>query len=1035
MVVRPPSSSAGDGRGGPRRGRRLLAIATTGLLLAAAPSAAVAAPPVVEPAAPGTAAGPYSDGRYVVVLAGDPVAKADGSTAAEPNLKSAPGGGVDVTQRAAQDYRRTLLKTQEDVARTVGARPTQQYTVALNGFAAQLTAAQAQELAGTPGVLAVTKDVLRHPTAGSTTAGTTAAPTAGSTTAAAPATGSGTAATTADYLGLTGPDGVWSELGGAAGAGRGVVVADLDTGLWPEHPSVAGRPQGTAPAAGDEFSPYRTASGQVRMAKNDGGTFTGTCETGEDWDAADCTTKVVGARVFSTGFTAGNGPLAETEPASARDTDGHGTHTATTAVGLSGVRATIDGADFGETTGVAPAAALAVYKVCWTAASGDAGCANSDLVAAIDAAVADNVDVINFSIGGGAATDVVDPVELAFLSAASAGIFVSASAGNSGPGASTLDHASPWLTTVGAATSVLREGTVRLGDGRRFVGASFNVTPLPRSPLALSTAVAAPGAKAADAQLCLAGSLDPARAAGRIVVCDRGGNGRVEKSAEVERAGGVGMVLVNPTENSLDADQHHVPTVHLDTAAGNAVKEHARKKGATASLELGNTTGRATPAPQIGGFSSRGPTFVNDGDVLKPDVSAPGVSVLAGYSPEASISGDLFAPLSGTSMSAPHVTGLAALHLTAHPQWSPMAVKSALMTTARDLVGADGAPARDPFAGGAGFVDPTRMLEPGLVYDSGPLEWLQYLEGSGVDTGTGVEAVDPSDLNQPSIAVGDLAGTRTVTRSVTATTSGLYHGTASVPGFDVKVSPSLLVMTAGQTKRFTVTLTRTSAPLERWATGSLTWRGADRTVRSPIALFPETVAAPGEVALTGASGSRDVTVTAGLTGRLDLTAAGLAAGRSATGSAATGEEAKTRVEVPQGTVLSRFDVVADDRAADLDMVLYRVQGGQEVPVASSGTAAADERVTALLEPGTYVVGVTTFAAAPGKTSAGYRLTDFQVPATGGAGSFTASPDPLPVRLAREATYTLSWKGLDPAKQYLGAVFYGQSRIPTVVSVG
>ncbi|NAZ85993.1 S8 family serine peptidase, partial [Kineococcus indalonis] len=848
-------------------------------------------------------------------------------------------------------------------------------------------------------------------------------------------TGSGAAATTADYLGLTGPDGVWSALGGAAGAGRGVVVADLDTGLWPEHPSVAGRPLGSAPAAGDEHTPYRTASGQVRMTKNDGGTFTGTCETGDGWEAADCTTKVVGARAFSAGFTAGNGPLAETESPSARDTDGHGTHTGTTAVGLTGVRAGIDGADFGETTGVAPAAALAVYKVCWAAASGDEGCANSDLVAAIDAAVADNVDVINFSIGGGAATNVVDPVELAFLSAASAGIFVSASAGNSGPAASTLDHASPWLTTVGAATSVLREGTVRLGDGRRFVGASFNATPLPRSPLVLSTAVAAKGAEAADAQLCQAGSLDPARAAGKIVVCDRGGNGRVEKSAEVERAGGVGMVLVNPAENSLDADQHHVPTVHLDTAAGAAVKAHARKKGATASLEVGNTTGRATPTPQAAGFSSRGPTFVNEGDVLKPDVSAPGVSVLAGYSPRASTSGDLFAPASGTSMAAPHVTGLAALYFTAHPQWSPMAVKSALMTTARDLVGADGAPDRDPFAGGAGFVDPTRMLEPGLVYDSGPLQWLQYLEGSGVDTGTGVEAADPSELNQASIAVGDLTGTRTLTRSVTATTAGLYHGTASVPGFDVRVSPSLLVMGAGQTKEFEVTLTRTGAPLEQWATGSLTWKGADLTVRSPIAVFPETVAAPGEVRLTGASGSQDVTVTAGLSGRLDLTAAGLAAGRASTGSAATGQEATTRVEVPRGTVLSRFDVVADDREADLDLVLYRVQGGQEVPVATSATSAADERVTAVLEPGTYVVGVTTFAAAPGRTSAGYRLTDFQVPATGGAGSFTATPDPLPVQLGREATYALSWEGLDPARPHLGAVFYGGSTTPTVVSAG
>ncbi|WP_432489397.1 S8 family serine peptidase [Kineococcus sp. SYSU DK018] len=994
---------------GPRARRRLLA-ATTGLLLAAAPAAAAgAAAPLPQPAAPG----PYADGRYVVVLAGDPVAEADGSAPGEPSLKAAPGGGVDVTRRAAQDYRRTLLETQQDVARTVGASPEQQFTVALNGFSAHLSAAQAQELSGTPGVLAVARDVLRHPDA-----------------TTEPAT---EPATTADHLGLTGPDGVWSALGGAEQAGRGVVVADLDTGLWPEHPSVAGEALGTGPAG--ELVAHRTADGAITVPKADGGTFTGTCETGEGWDADDCTTKVVGARAFSAGFTAGGVQLADTEPPTARDTDGHGTHTATTAVGASGVPATVDGTSYGETTGVAPAAALAVYKVCWTAADGDAGCATSDLVAAIDAAVADNVDVINYSIGGGAATDVVDPVELAFLSAASAGIFVSASAGNSGPGASTLDHASPWVTTVAAASSVLREGTVRLGDGRRFVGASLTREPLPSTPVVPASAVAARGATAADARNCLEGSLDPAQVRGKVVVCDRAVTARVSKSAEVERAGGVGMVLVNPTPNSTEADQHAVPTVHLDTGAGEAVEAYAHEEGATVAFEPGNTTGERTPTPQVAGFSSRGPTFVNEGDVLKPDVAAPGSGVLAGYSPAASATGDLFAPQSGTSMAAPHVTGLAALYSTAHPGWSPMAVKSALMTTARDLVDTAGAPDRDPFAGGAGFVDPARMLTPGLVYDSGALDWLRYLEGSGADLGAGVGPIDPSDLNQASIAVGDLAGTRTVTRSVTATTTGLYHATASVPGFDVTVAPSVLVVRAGDTKQFRVTFTRTDAPLEGWSTGSLTWRGADRSVRSPIALRPVTVAAPAEVTASGASGSQQVTVTSGVAGELDVTAAGLAAGSTRTGTTPAGKETRVRVKVPEGTALSRFDLVADDRDADLDLTLYRVDGGRRVPVASSASTAADERITTVVDPGTYEVGVTTYAAAPGRRTARYRLTTFQVPAAGGAGEFSVDPDPVPVQLGREATFSVSWTGLDPALPHLGALFYGDAPVPTVVSVG
>ncbi|WP_432546056.1 S8 family serine peptidase [Kineococcus sp. SYSU DK004] len=987
---------------------RLVLAAGTAAVLSLTGAGTAGAAPVDPPAAPEARPGGWEAGGYVVTLAGDPLAELDTATPGRPLLRSAPAG-VDVSGEAARQHRARLLEEQTSVAEVAGVVPTQSYTVALNGFAADLTAEQAAELAATDGVVSVVPDTRRQ-------LHTTGTP---------------------DFLGLTGEDGAWEAVGGVEEAGAGVVVADLDTGVWPEHPSLAGQPLADAPDPDAPGTAHRTAGGEIRVEKSDGGVFTGRCETGEGWTADDCTTKIVGARAFAQGFlaAAGDAGLAEGEYFSARDSDGHGTHTTTTAAGLAGVSATIDGREYGEASGAAPAAAVAAYKVCWTSGDGDSGCQTSDLVAAIDAAVADNVDVINFSIGSGTpATTVNDPVELAFLSAASAGIFVAASAGNSGPGTSTLDHASPWITTVAASTAVPREGTVVLGDGSSFVGARLVQEPLPRTRAVLGSAVAAAGRTAADAQLCRPGSLDPARAAGRVVVCDRGVDARVDKSAEVARAGGVGVVLVNPTPNSTDPDAHVLPTVHLDTPAGDAVKAYvAARPAATVRFEPGNTTGTPTATPQAAGFSSRGPTLAAGGDVLKPDLAAPGVGIVAGTSPDASRD-DLFAAQSGTSMSAPHVAGLAALLLGVHPDWSPMAVKSALMTTARDLVDADGEPAGDPFAGGAGLVDPTAALDPGLVYDSTPRDWVAFLEGTGVRTGTGVPAVAPSELNTPSIAVGALAGRRTVTRSVTAVTGGLYLATADVPGFDVEVSPSVLYVSEGQTVRFRVTFTREDAPLEEWATGSLEWRGAGTAVRSPLAVRPVAVIAPREVRAAHGDGTAAVEVVPGRTGDLDVTTAGLVAGRADTGQVRAGQTREHRVRVPEGTSLVRFDLLSRSPGADLDLYVSRVvRGNQREDAGASASPAGDERVDLVdPEPGTYVVEVDGYATAPGERTAAYEHTSFVV---GGTGDLVVEPDPVPVRAGTATTVTARWGALDERRRYLGWIGWEGARQRTVVAVG
>jgi hypothetical protein len=238
------------------------------------------------------------------------------------------------------------------------------------------------------------------------------------------------------------------------------------------------------------------------------------------------------------------------------------------------------------------------------------------------------------------------------------------------------------------------------------------------------------------------------------------------------------MVLVNLTGSSLDGDFHSVPTVHINTPDSLVFKAYAATAGAQATLLKGGT---AAPYPQVAAFSSRGPSVAGKGDLLKPDISAPGVSILAAVAPPTN-SGRNFDFESGTSMATPHISGRAALYLGKFPTLSPMQVKSAMMTTAVDTKTATGAAATDPFAHGSGEVTPARMFNPGLVYDSSDVDWLGYLEGIGIATGTGVPAIDPSDYNAPSIAIGQLLGSQTVTRPVTAVTPGLYRATINVPG-------------------------------------------------------------------------------------------------------------------------------------------------------------------------------------------------------------------------------------------------------------
>jgi subtilisin family serine protease len=863
------------------------------------------------------------------------------------------------------------------------------YTAAFNGVAARLTAKQAQALAKSPGVTGLFANERRELTTN----------------------------TTPEFLGLTGAGGVWDELGGTGrdGAGSGFVVGVVDTGVWPENPQLR-----------FADSPKRRIPG-----------WAGICESGENFSQQSCNDKLIGARYFTEGIGMRN--IAAYDFKSPRDYDGHGTHTMTTAAG-SPAEAVVDGTDYGTVSGMAPGARVAAYKACWVDRTGDDGCFSIDTVAAIDAAVADGVDAINFSIGAASETTVLNPDEIAFLFAADAGVFVAASAGNEGPGASTTDHVSPWLTSVAASTSKINEQVALLGNGERYVGASSTES-LDEAPAVLAGDIPAAGADPADAALCVPGTLDPSAAAGTVVVCDRGVIARVDKSKAVKAAGGAGMVLVNTSPNSLNADLHFVPSVHVDEVDGAAIKQYV---GSTANPTIAivpvNPGESTTEVPDVAEFSSRGPSLTTGGDVVKPDIAAPGVDILAGVSPVSDV-GRTWDLLSGTSMASPHVAGISVLIQQQHPDWTPAMVKSALQTTAVDHV-----TTTSPFEQGAGLVQPAPAGDPGLVYDAGWDDWLAFIDGQGLDL-DGVDPIDASDLNQASIGIGQLAGRQTVSRTVTNVgTGGTYRATVQgLSGVDVDVEPATLSLAPGESASFTVTFTtEDDATLGEWSTGSITWTKGSTGVRSPVAVKPVGVSAPGEVSGSGGSGSVDVPVTAGFAGTLGTKVYGLVQGEATDGSVAidagafdafdpkTGPAVNAYpVTVAEGSTALRVDLDAADDSGDLDLYLYNSTGEL---VAYSATGSADEQVT---WPGVPAGEYTAYVHGWGGASpAAYTLTTYVVGDTD-EGNLNVSPASTSVDVAEDVTFEFAWSGLDADQSYLGWVGYrrnGQTVGLTLVSI-
>lgn len=688
--------------------------------------------------------------QIVVKLDHDPLATYSGEVTGYPATSPAITGEPLDGDAAERSYDGYLADREADFASALtravpAARVGQSLRTVYGGVAVTVPANRIDDVLAIDGVAAVQADALHQPVTDSSPA-------------------------------FIGADTLYPQLGGTADAGKGTTIGVIDTGAWPEHPSFAD--QGNldprpGPAPECSYGPDPTSG---------------------SGDPFECNNKLVGGADFLDTYHAVEGD--EQFPFTARDDNGHGTHTMSTAAGNLLASAPVLGADHGPINGIAPGAWVIMYRAC-----GPGGCFGSDTSASVGQAILDGVDAINYSISGGS-NPFTDPTELAFLDAFAAGVFVSASAGNAGPGAATVNHVSPWVTTVAASTQT-REfaSTLTLsadnGDTLELSGTSLTGGAGP-APIVMSSA--APYNDPLCQAPAAAGIFD-----GVIVACERGVNARVEKGFNVLQGGAEGMILFNPALADTASDNHWLPAVHLADGT-DFVAFFSSHSGVTGSFTDGQKADGQGDV--MAAFSSRGPGGLG----LKPDITAPGVQILAGNIPiegdpalGGGPAGEFFQAIQGTSMSSPHIAGSSLLIRALHPDWTPGQIKSALMTTAlQGGVKEDLTTPADPFDYGSGRVDLTVAGSAGLTLDETPANMVAL----------GNDPINAVHLNLPSINAPVMPGELTTTRTVTNVTNRtqVYRVETDAPADSrIRVSPSVFAVPKGKSKDLRITIT-SSAP-------------------------------------------------------------------------------------------------------------------------------------------------------------------------------------------------------------------------------
>ncbi|TVU38241.1 hypothetical protein EJB05_11598, partial [Eragrostis curvula] len=674
------------------------------------------------------------------------------------------------------------------------------YDATMHGFAVELTGDEAWRMSSYPGVTGVYEDRVFYPQ-------TTRSP---------------------GFMGLNPANGAWNETD----FGDGVIIGFVDTGIWPESAS---------------FNDH--GLGPVRPS------WRGKCVDADDFHASLCNNKLIGAKAFDAAAQARAGRKSTGTVPSPMDKVGHGTHVASTAAGAVVPDAGMSMFSRGTARGMAPKARIAMYRAC-----GVKDCSDADIVAAVEAAVKDGVDIISMSLGGDPTPLYNDAVAISTFGAERKGIFVAMAGGNSGPRASAVSNTAPWMTTVGASTiDRVFPANLTLGNGVVLAGQSLYT-------------MKAKGTGMIQLVSCDE-SWTPDQVMGKIVVC----MGATDKEGvALQNAGAAGMVTVDPTEWSRDGAEAFpftLPGLTLSVDSHEKLKAYmASTPNPVASFSFGcETIVEKNRAPVVAGFSSRGPN-PEVPDLLKPDVVAPGVNILAAWAANVPLSGGRrteYNIISGTSMATPHVAGVAALIKKKHPAWTPAMVRSALMTTAgtvdnmdHDILdnGAtlgrhDSVTVATPLVVGAGHIRPNLALDPGLVYDAGERDYIDFLCAINYSPEkirlfapdfvkcTTTLPGGPAGLNYPSFVVvfDSSSDVRTLMRTVTAVSekAETYNVTVAAPErVKVTVTPATLEFKKPNEKKIYTVEFRSLAggnATAGWGFGYINWENEDHRVRSPVA--------------------------------------------------------------------------------------------------------------------------------------------------------------------------------------------------------
>lgn len=1002
---------------------------------------------LAEPVRPAKTAGDV----YIVQLSEAGAASYTGGTVGLAATKPASGQRFDSSAAAVENYVSYLERSHAAVLDSVGGgTKIHSFRYALNGFAVQLTPGQVTRLARHPDVINIWRDSDHHLTTNNSSL----------------------------FLGLLNQTGgLRADLGLT---GEDVVIAVIDSGVDPTHPALRDYEEEVPRACRSAWAegswlgfllcrPILRDPPTTPVYEAPTG-FNGVCQAGDGFPASSCNNKLIGARFYNEGFLQRH-ELDENEFLSAKDVDGHGTHIATTAAG-NPVTASLFGTRIGEISGIAPRARIAVYKACWLEPGETrATCSNSDLARAIDDAVADGVDIINYSIGS-TETELTAPDDIALLNALDAGVLSIVAAGNDGPANFTIGSpgSAPWVLTVGASTQT----------GTRYEQAIEITEPASQSGLvpmregSFTPQLASSGP--VDGDLVLvddgqdilgeggAGSFFDAcepltnsdELAGAIALIERGGCTFQAKLERVEAAGAIGAVVYTLTGTPIvmngEAGSVGIPAVMIGPADGSDLADaYLAGDLLTARLEHGILVDLRETGDQMATFSARGPAL-SESDFVKPDLTAPGVNILAGSTPDIANGrrGEYFQYLSGTSMAVPMVSGIAALLREAEPDWSPGTLKSALMTTAYDeIVTEDGEFLANPFDIGSGHVDGNEALRPGLVYATEFEDYRAFL--CGIEPAIVPQSecnalyafgLSPSaeQLNLPSVGITELIPGDQITRRVTNLgPPAIYDATViPPPGMTVSVEPASLSLGTGESAEFRLTFDVQTAPLAFWQFGSLDWSDGTHAVETTIAAQPVLLRAPEEIDLIELSGSGQLPVDFGYTGQYTLGVSGL--------HAPALREPAFVPDDPSNDFSFRFDAGVNahfftlgadelflrvslfnaltDGEDDLDLYLYYCPSLSEcTEVGQSGSFTSEEEIDVILpEPGLYTVLVHGFETdeTAGGPGANYELLAWSFAGGNDAGNLSVdTPDVVAKGDRREFDY--SWGPLAPDTIYLGGL--------------